>query len=668
MSEDNKKRVKKKKGSKFKKVFLSLIILGLIATIAVATYVFITISDAPKINPSEINSLLNQTSQIVDQNGEFIEKIQTLEYRTVVDLEKMPKHLQDAFTSIEDERFYSHFGVDIRGILGSIVDNIKAGSAVRGASTITQQLSRNLYLTNEKKLDRKVKEAYIAIQLERALTKDQIMEAYLNRIYLGQGAYGVQEASKTYFGKDVENLTIAEAATLAGIVKSPTKYSIYKTVKIEDFKPEEQIEVGRVDILGDKYVAIYNQDAVDRQKIVLSKMLELGKISQSEYDEALQENIQEKIKPERKTSIDITSYFNDLIKSDVVNSLIEEKGMSKEDAEDKLYNGGLTIYSTMNIPMQKKLEDIYSNFTQVLLGGSGSSSNPAFISWKLNQYGNVVDGNNNIIFFKKGNMMDGNNNLVLSNGTFTIDDNGLTIQNQLVQMYQSNITIKDYYTIDDNKNLVTHQVGNLNLADEDYFIKDNNVITIKKSFLDKNPDFYKINENNGLALSKDYFYQDTNGVVQPQSSSVLIDHSTGHIKALVGGRDVKGAKILNRALVPRQPGSSIKPLAAYLPALDNGFTAASGLDDTPMMLDGKAWPKNWYSGYRGLMGLRESVEQSVNTTSVKAVDSVGIPTSMEYLTKMGIINKKIQGLIALLLNQKIKVITMKTYPHLVLVV
>lgn len=633
-----KKEKKEKKTSKLK-ILLIILLIAVLAVGAVALkFTLSAIKDAPKVDPTKINELLDETSTILDANGNLIEKIQTEEYRTIVSLDKVPKHLQDAYVSIEDERFESHIGVDLRGILSSVVDNLKAGKAVRGASTITQQLARNLYLSNEKKLDRKIKEAYIAIQLEQNLTKDQILETYLNRIYLGQGAYGVQEASQTYFSKNVEDLTIGEAATLAGIVKSPTKYSIYKTVKPENFDEANQIEVGRLDILGEKYIAVFNEEAVKRQKIVLNKMLELNKISKEEYDAAINEDIAAALKPGKKKINDITSYFNDLIKTDVVNSLINDLGYSKDDAESLLYGGGLKIYSTMDLNLQRKLENIYENFTQVLLEGY-KTNGPAFISWKLDSNQNILDERNNIIFFKKDSILTEEGDLKFYNNSYTKDDSGVRFYKSHLVPYNEKITISNYYTIDDNKNLVTHTIGALSIPEDMYSI-DNESIFIKNEFLDKNPNFLRINEEGTLLISKDYFANDEKGIVQPQSASVIVDYRNGHIKAIAGGRDVKGARILNRALTPRQPGSTIKPLAAYLPALDTGSTAASPIDDVPYMVNDEIWPNNWYKGFRGIMSLRKAVEQSVNVTSVKTVEKVGIETSLSYLEKMGIIDSK----------------------------
>src|SRR5699024_4361332 len=151
-------------------------------------------------------------------------------------------------------------------------------------------------------------------------------------------------------------------------------------------------------------------------------------------------------------------------------------------------------------------------------------------------------------------------------------------------------------------------------------------------------------DNGNLLINEKYFFRSKDGVVQPQSATVIMDYRTGQIKSLVGGRDIEGSRMLNRATVSqRQPGSTIKPIAVYLPALDNGFTAASAIDDIPHYNGrGELWPTNWNKSYGGLTTLRKSVEQSVNVNSVKTVEAIGIETSMEYLSRMGIIDKENQ--------------------------
>lgn len=647
MSEDNKKKsdvTKKKKRKKngLKIFLLILLMIAVIAIGAVAGMVIAIAKEAPDIDPTNIESLLTQTSFILDESGNVIEKIQSEknEYRTIVKLDKMPKHLQDAFTSIEDERFKTHIGVDPKGIIKSTIDNIKAGRIVRGASTITQQLARNLYLTDEKKLDRKIKEAYLALQIEKVLTKDQILEAYLNRIYLGQGAYGVQAAAQTYFSKNVDELTVAESALLAGIIKSPRKYSPYQTIKPEDFNSDNQAEIGQIDILGEKYIAIYNAESVDRQKLVLGKMKELGKITDLEYNDALKQDIKESLKPGEKKITGISSYFTDFVKYQAINEMVSQLGYTREQAEEKLFTGGLKIYSTMDVNMQHKIEGIYDNFTELLVGNPEKIKSPALVSWRLDKGGNILDEKNNIIFYKQENLFDENFNLLIENGTYELQDNNLILKNNKFTPYKNNIDVSDYYTIDEKKNLVSHTVGSLTLSDDAFRIGENKEIIISSNFLSEKDDFYTIDGNGNLLIKSDYFFRSKDGIVQPQSATVVMDYRTGQIKALVGGRDIKGNKLLNRATSSqRQPGSSIKPIAVYLPALDNGFTAASAIDDIPFYKEtGELWPKNWNKSYSGLTTLRRSVEQSVNVNSVKTLEAIGVNTSMEYLARLGIIN------------------------------
>jgi len=648
MTQDNnnknntKKKMKKKK--KFSIIRLIIVIILMVAFIgagAVGGLVLATAKNAPEIDPTKISLLLNENSVILDENGKLIEKVQTNEYRTYVDLDKIPDHLEKAFIAIEDERFEAHMGVDIRGILGAIFDKFRSGGQLRGASTITQQLARNLYLSNDRSLDRKIQEAYLAIQIEKVLMKDQIMEAYLNRIDLSQRSYGVQEAAQTYFSKDVEQLTIAESAIIAGIVKSPPGYSPYNTVPIENVKNQEDV-IGELDIDGKKYAVVFNQASLERQRIILNKMKELTFITEEEYKAAVNEDIKAAIKPGQKKISGISSYFTDYVKTQVVDALVSKAGYSREDAERELYTGGLKIYSTMDISLQHKLEGIYNNFGKVLFGDINKIKGPMLIDWSADKNGNIIDDKRSIVFYKDSNLLDSNMSLIIDKGTFNISEDGnLVIKNNKLNIYSKSIDVQDYYTVDDNKNLVTHTTGSLALAEGSYSISDAKEIVIKSDYLSKNKDFYSTDENGNLIISSKYFFKDTEGVVQPQAATVIFDYRSGEIKALVGGREIKGNKLLNRATSSqRQPGSAIKPLAVYLPALDNGYTAADIIDDVPYYDErGTLWPKNWYPGFRGLTTLRQSVEQSVNVNAVKLVSNIGVKTSMEYLARLGIIKE-----------------------------
>lgn len=641
----NNKNKKKSPGKiiwkSIKILLIILLVLGIIGGGVVFGVVLSIIKDAPEIDPTRINASLDLTSTIYDSEGNLIEKIQAPEFRTVVKINEMPKHLRDAFIAIEDERFETHFGVDPRGIISSAIDNIKAGTIVRGASTITQQLARNVYLTLDQEWDRKIKEAYLALQMEKALTKDQILEAYLNKINLGRGAYGVQEAAQTYFSKDVGELTIAESALLAGVVKSPTRYAPFKAIRLEDFDSNVHYEVGRLDILGEKYVAVYNEEAVKRQRIVLNQMLKLGKITEAEYEEALNQDIKTSLKPGQKKIEGISSYFTDYVKTEVVEALMTRLGYTKEEAQDLLFSGGLKIYSTMDVELQQELENIYNNFTEVLVGDPEKIKGPILVDWRLSKSQNILDDKNNTIFYLKENLFNEDFELILESGTYEFRDGDLYIKSNKLTPYPKHIDIADYYIIDERKNLVTFTVGSIILPEGDYEIIDQKEVKISSRYLSNNKDFYRIDENENLLISDKYFYRDRDGIVQPQSATVVLDYKTGHIKGLIGGREIEGASILNRATASqRQPGSAIKPIAAYLPALDNGYTAATPIDDIPFYDEhGNLWPRNWYrERYRGIQTLRRSVEQSGNVNSVKVVDAIGVQTSFKYLEKLGIIN------------------------------
>lgn len=209
-------------------------------------------------------------------------------------IEEIPKDLQNAFIAIEDHRFYSHFGVDPIAIVGSSIDNIKAKSIVRGGSTITQQLIKNTYLSPDKNLKRKIQEAFLAMRLERRLDKDEILELYLNTIYLAHDCIGVKEASLRYFNKNPENLNLPEAALLASITKSPAYYA---PIKLKEFKAHDKNAIKSVRIDGKRYNVYINENAISRQKVVLTRMHELGYMDYNDYKEAIDYPIEKSINP-----------------------------------------------------------------------------------------------------------------------------------------------------------------------------------------------------------------------------------------------------------------------------------------------------------------------------------------------------------------------------------
>lgn len=662
---EKKSKQSKKSGKKsnrigmkiFKFTLLTILLVAFISAGAIAGLVIAIAKDAPKIDPSTIISDLTESSVIVDESGNLIERIHTDEYRQVVSIDKIPNHVQKAFIAIEDERFETHKGIDIKRIFGALIADFKAGAPVQGASTITQQLAKNMYLLDEvdksniiNDLSRKIKEAYLAIQIDRELTKDQILEAYLNNASLGQGAYGVQAAAKTYFSKDVSDLTIAEGAMIAGITKNPSRYPLFKTISPENAVGMDNDIIGEVVLEGKKYVMVYNdtESVIKRKNTVLAKMRELDYITEEEYQEAKNVDIRAALNPTRKEDKKISSYFGDYVKKQVLKVLQEEKGYSEERANRMLYNGGLEIVATIDPDLQSRVEEVFNNFDQVL-DKYNTNENLRFVEGTSIKNGNIVDRYGNVIYYKKETLLNDEGFLIIDKGTYSITDNGnLVIENKKLNIYSKTVDIDDYYTVSPNNDLLSYQMGSLSLELDDYTKaeKTPKSITIKASYLNEHKDFYKIDSNNNLLINSRYFLNYGRPVLQPQSAVVIMDYRTGKIKAIIGGRDIEERKMsLNRAIdIDRQPGSAIKPLSVYMPALDSGQYTASTIIDDIIHYDaaGNRWPKNWYEGYknyqyayRGLTTLRKSVEQSVNVNAVKVLENIGVNTSLDYLKNMG---------------------------------
>ena len=598
---------------------------------------------APEIDADAIKYEMSQNSTVVDEDGNEVDAIATSQYREIVAYDDIPDNLKNAFIAVEDERFKDHQGIDIISIFGSMVENFKAGAIVRGGSTITQQLARNTYLTNDQTYQRKIKEIYLALEIEDHLSKEEILGAYLNRVFMGQNSYGVQAAANTYFNKDVKDLNLAQCAALAGIVQSPSEYSLYKAVKSSELTDEKVL--GEFTIEGTKYSAVFNEAPLKRENYVLDKMYELGYISQKEMNDAKNFDIAKSIEPAERANTEIASYFNSLLEKQVVAKLMESQDMSENQAWDRLYYGGLKITTTLDQNMQKTLEDIYANFSAHLMGDTSGWDVPPLLNMKYDNWGNIINSSGRLLYFAKSNFLNENNDIRLSSEDAHKDDKGnLVLTTSKAYLDQTKLVFRNYYSLDDeNRNLRTHRTGFIDFVSNKniYLDKEENIV-IAKNYLDKNDKLFTSYDDGTFSINKDFYEMDLEGVIQPQSSSIIIDHKTGHIKAIMGGRDQKGLRILDRAsAVPRQPGSSMKPLATYTPALDNGFNLATGVDDVPFMLDedNKPWPNNVYGYFMGVKPIREALKLSINTIAVSTLDQVGIDTSLKYLKNFGIIKE-----------------------------
>ena len=273
------------------------------------------------------------SSQIYDINGNELANVHAEQNRVPVKISQVPEHLKDAFIAVEDVRFYDHSGVDPKGIMRAVFANITNKGVAEGGSTITQQLAKNAYLTQDRTYKRKIQEVFLALQLERKYTKDEILELYLNQIYFGQGAYGVQAAARTYFGKDVKDLDLNECAMLAGIPKSPNYFSPLNNL----------------------------QAAQERKAVVLDQMAKYGYISSSTAAKTKAESLN-LVKPQKQETNGLAAYFIDY----VTQQMIEKYGA------DAVYQEGLKIYTTLDVDMQKAAEAAMQNLPTYSTDGSGN--------------------------------------------------------------------------------------------------------------------------------------------------------------------------------------------------------------------------------------------------------------------------------------------------------
>lgn len=458
-------QLKKKRKINLKKVrniILSLLVLMFLG--GVGTIVYAT-SGMPAFDPEQLTGA--RTTQVLDDQGKVVASLHAEENRTEITIDKVPRNLVNAFLAIEDQEFYNHHGVNFKGIARAVWVNVKEGGKSQGASTITQQLARSAFLTSEKQWVRKVQEIILAFKLESKYSKDEILTMYMNKIYFGAGAYGVQAASSTYFGKSVEKLTLSEASLLAGLPQSPSAYDPFR----------------------------YMEKAKNRQRLVLNNMVSCGYITQPEADQAYDTPIKLNTKLSTGTKY---GYYKDAVIDEAIEIMKELKTI--EDPDSAIYRAGLKIYTSMDADLQSTAETLYATAS--------------------------------------------------------------------------------------------------------------------------------------------YFPSETKNGSIVQSGMVVVDHKTGEVKALMGGRKYEQVRGFNRATSAyRQPGSCIKPLTVYSPALEQGIMPFYTLDDSPLSIKvgNTIWqPKNYDGVYRGLIPMRTAVQNSINTYAVQLLEKVGIRYSFDFGNKLGL--------------------------------
>lgn len=338
---EKKQRRTKSKLRTFRFVLLTILLIGLTTTAicgtAFALYIHSYINPTIDIDPANLS--MNFTSIVYYEDkktGEMkeLEKLHGTENRIWADISDMPKELGQAFVAIEDSRFYKHNGVDWKRTLGAAVHWLIPSGKTYGGSTITQQLIKNLTDDDEYSVQRKITEIMRAIALEKKVKdKDKILELYLNTIYLGRNSYGVNTAAKTYFGKALKDLNLAECAIIAGITQNPSKYDPFR----------------------------FPDNIKKRQEVILSQMLKQKMITKEAYEEALKTPLDYKYEESKAEQSQPYSYFTDAVIYDVIDDLVKRKGYSKQFARTLVSSGGLKIYSTVDLAVQNAMEEVYEN-------------------------------------------------------------------------------------------------------------------------------------------------------------------------------------------------------------------------------------------------------------------------------------------------------------------
>ena len=326
----------------FKALVACLLLVIVLGAVGGGLFIKNILDDTPTVTPDDVRPS-GYTTFVYAQDGTEIERfVSSGSNRIYKNIDDIPENLGNAFIAIEDERFYKHNGIDMQGIIRAAAIGLTSGSFSEGASTLTQQLIKNNVFPNfteEKtfydRLERKIQEQFLAVEIEKQMSKSEILEAYMNTINLGQNCLGVQSASLRYFNKDVSQLTLSECAVLAGITQSPSNLNPITN-------PEG------------------NQK---RQHKVLKNMLDQGYITQAEYDEAIADDVYSRIQATNAVVAEEApyTYFVDALIDQVLQDLQDKKGYTYTQAYNALYSGGLTIKSTQDLSMQQIADEEVAN-------------------------------------------------------------------------------------------------------------------------------------------------------------------------------------------------------------------------------------------------------------------------------------------------------------------
>ncbi|MCB1386585.1 MAG: penicillin-binding protein 1A [Nitratireductor sp.] len=502
------------------------------------------------------------------------------ERRLYLPIQAVPDLVKNAFLSAEDKNFYSHKGIDPEGLARAIITNLKnLGSDRRsiGASTITQQVAKNFLLSNERTIDRKIKEAILSLRIEQAYSKDRILELYLNEIFLGLGSYGIAGAALTYFDKSVNALELHEAAYLAALPKAPNNYHPFNKT----------------------------EDAIERRNWVIDRMVTNGYVTAEAAEEAKAKPLS--VNPRRRsTYLASSEYFSEEVRREIV----ERYG------EDALYEGGLSIRTTldpyMQVEAQKALRHGLIQYDQQQGFRGAVKTIDTSGDWgaalgEVEAYSDVKEWRLAVVLAAAEDEV----SIGLQPSRTVSGD--LSDERDLGRITLENMAWAKRYVDEDGK------IRNAKAASD--FLSVGNVIYVEALGEDQQGE-YRLRQP-----------------PEVQGAMVAMDPHTGRVLAIAGGFSFSQSQFNRATQAYRQPGSSFKPFV-YAAALDNGYTPSSVVLDAPIKVDtgglGIWEPKNYGNGYAGPSTLRRGIERSRNLMTVRLAKDMGMPLVAEYAERFGI--------------------------------
>lgn len=650
------KHIKNKpKRFSFFHLFRDIILAGVLCVMIFICYSFVIITKAPKIDPVNIYDNIQQSSVIYNDEGRAVDSAYYTQDRKICKYEDMPENLVNAFVALEDKTFWKHHGFNWTRMIGAVFQSITGSGKISGTSTITQQLARNVYLPetmSTRSIKRKVLEMYYAAVIERKLSKKEIVEAYLNTIYLGFGNYGVEAASESYFGKKPKDLSLVQCASLAALPQAPDSYALVQMLGTGETPDDNDTIIKK---RPNKYVA--NDESKNRRETCLALMKDQGYITEDQYNKAKGQKLSKFLNAQLSNKASKYSYFHEYLLDEVIQDLMEKYDYSEDKATDLVYTGGLNIYSTVDSHAQAMIVKEFNK----------DSNFPSIAGYSTDGNGNIINSGGGIMLYSYRNFFNGKNEFKLKSQECKVNEDGsLTIKSGYrLNIYNTSagysLEFKPTYVNEGGK-LYMYNGGYINIPEKYKSMDDNDNLVISAKFFKKYPDWIKLGKNTATITENAYTLPEK--TIEPQSSMVIVEVGTGKIKAMVGGRKQQGRQLYNRALNPRQSGSSIKPISVYSGALQKSYdlasegkkfpfkdtghdrqgskyygdylTASSVIVDERMTFNGQTWPQNASNSFSGAVTMRKALQNSINVCAVKLELQVGAEYIADLVEKFGI--------------------------------